>query len=180
MNFLWWIEFATKDSKGLFPMTFDSKQETGKTDIISTPSGVLANGRLKWHYVEDFFGNVCNFIDGIKGNYDWYDDVYSGNLSYSANQQYLPYVTRSLGWDSNHPFLCMPKEIGTFEDGMNTYFCDNGDISEQGELYFGGRSYRKASGLELENEGISMFTRNTKNYKQLHIGSRLLYCPNEV
>lgn len=200
MNFLFWIEFANKNSQQLFGMSLGTKQKSGGTDIITTPSGVLENGRLKWHYIEDFFGNVYEFLDGVYCSYYNYEGKYNAvadvsnigreftTFSFENELSYRPArispsttaygLIKSLGWDENNPFLCMPKEMGINAD-YDSYFGDCAWIAS-------GNNYAFITGSPAKTdmylvEGITYITSaNIGQSSSTNGGTRLLYCPNGV
>jgi len=177
MNFLWLIEFANKNSQELFPMTYTSKLNTGGTDSLTTPSGFLtSNKRFRWHYIEDFFGNMAEALDGVTGNSLASADpsIYNDNgtnyntLGYTVTWTEGSYI-KALGWDNNNPFLCMPAEIG---GGGSTYFCDclYGTL-RQGNWCFCGGDY---GGHYMDVSGL-FFLYQYNTYGAF--GARLLYKP---
>ena len=179
MNFLFLIEFANKSSNTLFPMTYSSLQQTRLTNAITTPSGVLSNGRLKWHYIEDIFGNITELLEGVYGNF--YATADSSKFGDIDSYEQLPY-TNSINsewlelyyWDNENPFLCMFRTGGS----ENTHFCEKAitmtDIQGLNYAYVCGKSC-----LDAENNYYGMFGID-KAYKTSQFGVRLLYCPNGV
>ena len=177
MNFLFLIEFANKNSSSLFPMTYNAKQKMTLTDTITTPSGVLDNGRLRWHYIEDIFGNIKEWLEGVYGNfYATADSSKFGEGGYnelayfnSSNATNL----KNYKWDNDNLFLCMFDSTGgdgyfnekvvTMKDDQistYTYVCGK-DYTDNTNNYFG------MFGIDvLENTSFA--------------GARLLYCPNGV
>jgi len=132
MNFLWWIEYATKNSKSIMGGRIagsgtgggTSMCACGGTDSVTTPSGFNpVTGQMKWHGIEDFIGNTQEFIDGISGSAnnkvyvcsdaskfsdtagaDGYEQVsYTYNLSDGG-------CIKAFGWDDDHPFMVYPTK----------------------------------------------------------------------
>lgn len=143
MTFLWWIEWSTKNSqsimRGKTSTTGGVPCRTGGTDHVNTPSGFdTITEQMRYHYIEDFIGNYCEFIDGVSGNTDnkvWVssnpDDYADANGP--TNYKQLAYTTsgsnsciKAFGWDSENPFLCYYSKVdwGSYKKG----FCDFGAI----------------------------------------------------
>lgn len=145
LMFLWWIEFANKNSQavmkgreyGTGTAGGSSRRNTGGTDGIETPSGFeTVYGQMRWHNIEDWVGNMWRFRDGVcmpawGGDYHVTDDptkfadttenMYT--LAYKAPLQYNNPCIAAYGWDPDHPFMCLPCE--TVNNGSyNSYFCD--------------------------------------------------------
>lgn len=153
MMFLWWIEFANKNSqaimKGRESGTGTSggsgRRNTGGTDGLETPSGFeTVYGQMRWHGIEDFVGNMMRFKDGICVG-AWNDYYYVTNnpadfADATTNMVTLSYKSpvnngnciAAYGWDADHPFMCMPCETVN-NNNYNTYFCDG--------IYLNGSSY---------------------------------------
>ena len=187
LNFLFLIEFANKDSSSLFPMTYDELQECGGTDNIETPSGVLENGRLKWHYIEDFFGNLLEFTDGVISNKQIYYFTtnpsnygeYYSYTEFSIQKTMDGFCIASFGWDSNNPFICVPQ-ILIDNSNYDTYFADRSvadDRYDHQVCETGGLSY----GILTDGE-YGVFSTEFSQYdsRSTATGTRLLYCPNGV
>ena len=68
LDFLWLIEFATKNSDAVMLGYKNALGICGATDNLTAPSGQLSNGgRMRWRYIEDFIGNGYEFFDGVYG-----------------------------------------------------------------------------------------------------------------
>lgn len=68
LDFLWLIEFATKNSDAVMLGYKNALGICGATDNLTAPSGQLSNGgRMRWRYIEDFIGNGYEFFDGAYG-----------------------------------------------------------------------------------------------------------------
>ena len=59
MMFLWWIEWADKNSQNIMRgVDNGTARNTGGTDSLSTPSGFnTSTQQMRWHYIEDYIGN---------------------------------------------------------------------------------------------------------------------------
>ena len=141
MTFLWWIEWAYKNSSYIMDgAVYESSPcQTGGTNEVSTPSGHSATtGQMRYHYIEDFIGNFFEYIDGVSGSTDnkvWVssnpDDYADANGP--ANYKQLSYATsgsrnciRAFGWDPENPFLCYysKADLSVWDTG----FCDDGHL----------------------------------------------------
>lgn len=138
MTFLWWIEWATKNSANIMTGNTESGgyRQTGGTDEVSTPSGFnTTTEQMRYHYIEDFVGNYYEFIDGVSGNTDskvWVSnnpDDYA-DTNGPANYKQLAYATsgseciKAFGWDADNPFLCYYSKASG--DSYTQGFCDYG------------------------------------------------------
>lgn len=187
--FLWFIEFATKNSEsvmvGKTSATGSSPCNCGGTDSVTTPSGFnTTTKQMRYHYIEDFIGNYLEFVDGSVGNgskggaqYVTADPSKFGDSS--ANHTALSFnapntsgnCLAALGWDTNNPFLCLPIE--TVNNGSyNTYFCDYGSTSNNVVLCVG--ASWSSSGASY---GVSHFYRDGASASYGNVGGRLLYKP---
>lgn len=150
--FLWWIEWATKDSasvmtgciSGTGTTAGTAMMPTGGTDGVTTPSGYeLTRHQMRYHYIEDFVGNQLQWVDGIyrlgygSTIYD-YATADPSKYAYCESTSYASYLNKlgfpnptsnsnqtiaAFGWDVNNPFLCGPTATVT-NSSYNTYFCD--------------------------------------------------------
>lgn len=144
LMFLWWIEFATKNSQSV--MSGSSKIiTTGGTDSIYNEeygdnfcvSGYAAGRQMVWHGIEDYIGGIQEWEDGMTSNgtaggdlyasdvYTLYDDYSNGSKMTSLSYKIIGTggTLMSLGWDETKPFLCLP--ISTIKDYSYTKgFCD--------------------------------------------------------
>lgn len=193
MLFLWWIEWATKDSSSIMTGRIrdsgtsggKSACNTGGTDSVSTPSGHnTSTAQMRYHYIEDFVGNYFEFVDGSVGTsssggvqYVTADPAYFGDTSANHNSLAFNSPTTSgsclaaMGWDDNNPFLCLPKETVS-NNSYNTYFCDYAATSNRTVLYCG--AYWSDF---VAYTGVSNFDRTDISTSFNIAGGRLLYKP---
>ena len=139
---LWWIEFATKDSRSIMTgriyksgnKSGCSIRPCGGTDSVPTPSGYEPEyDQMRYHYIEDFIGNVWEMIDGIcmsgEGERDYVTADPTKFNDSPADKSALPWVNptsdvvAAYGWDPDNPFLFMPIETVKNSD-CNTHFCN--------------------------------------------------------
>lgn len=167
LDFLWLIEFATKNSEAVMWGYTSYGGSCGATDSLTVPSGQLASqGRMRWRYIEDFIGNGLEFFDGLTGykatdtESNYKDDTTTGELTFSPCSGYF----KSLQIDPSKPFIAIPQLSG----GSNsTYYCDyayfnGGAVSYRGR-YSAGSVY-----------GLFYISGASASAYDSYIGSRLL------
>lgn len=185
---LWWIEFATKDSRSITTgRIYNSGNKSGcslrpcgGTDSVPTPSGYEPEyEQMRYHYIEDFIGNMWEMVDGIYMTGDGEHDYVTAD---PANFSEKPDGKKPLsfanpesneiaayGWDPDNPFLFMP--IATVDnDDCDTYFC-NYVFRYTGlpVLLAGARYYDSNAGCGLSYVGCTYASDSDAGY-----GSRLL------
>lgn len=189
MQFLWYIEWANKDSQSIMrgrDATYGSKRvNTGGTDSLSTPSGFnTSTGQMRWHYIEDYLGNLMEFVDGATGasgsstyyvtaDPSKFNDTGTGMntlaYTYPSNASSSNRCVSALGWDDNNPFLVLPKEqTGT---DYTIHFCDSNQASNNVVLYCG--AWYNSSDA---NYGVCYFNWRERLFAGT-VGGRLLYKP---
>ena len=190
LMFLWWIEFANKDSQSIMP-TGSSGKATGGTDSFYNEteganfcvSGYnTSTAQMIWHGIEDFVGNGFEWEDGITGNgtaggsryvsddYTKYDDYSSGSrmdLYPYASPIYNGDCIESLAWDDNHPFLVQPLTVRNDGD-YTTGFCDT--VNTSNNIV----SYRGVSNQVVARQGMSCFENDIRTRTRSYIGCRLM------
>ena len=185
---LWFIEFATKKSDSIMTGRIaasgtqggNAVRQTGGTDNLSTPSGFeTAYGQMRYHYIEDFIGNMQEFVDGVCckgiGDYDYVTDDPANFSDDTTGKSPLCYPVpnnnwlTALGWDSDNPFMCMPAETNGGSD--TTFFCDYSDSAGASYpvLYCGAHYYNASS-----NCGLTFFCRYGAGLSNAYRGGRLL------
>lgn len=189
LMFLWWIEFANKNSATIMTGTQYGKT-TGNTDTIYNEedgdnfcvSGYNTSTlQMVWHGIEDYIGNGLELEDGITGNgtsggeqyvsddYTLYDDYSSGSQmsALAFNLQTTGSCLEALGWDEAKPFLCQPiatRSDSNFVSGFCDFTSTNNDI-----ISFRG-SYTPSSAYY----GVSSFSRGGISGTFKDIGCRLM------
>lgn len=187
MMFLWWIEFANKDSQSIMRGVDNrTARSTGGTDSLTSPSGFnTSTKQMRYHYIEDFVGNYYEFVEGSVGNGtagstqyvtadpSKFSDNTSGlnALAFNSPASGNGNCIAAFGWDHNNPFLVLPKEVVN-NGSNNTYFCDYGSTSNNVVCYCG--AYWSNSGADV---GVSCFVRGLSAYSSSSVGGRLLYKP---
>ena len=169
LDFLWLIEFATKNSDAVMQGYTSYNGTCGATDSLTVPSGQLSNGgRMRWRYIEDFIGNGYEFFDGAYGLGATQDESKYGqtvtDVEYSA---YSGYCLSALKISENYPLLAVPG--GYVSNGnYNTYFCDCVYSASGAYVYFRGRNATSA------NDGLFQWNYDGSTNTSAGIGSRLL------
>lgn len=159
---LWFIEFATKKSDSIMTGRISGSGtqggsevcQTGGTDNLGTPSGFeTAYGQMRYHYIEDFIGNLQEYVDGVcckgVGDYDYvtddpdnFSDDTTGKTPLCYHVPNNSWIT-ALGWDNDNPFMCMPAETNGGSD--TTFFCDYSDsASASNPVLCSGANYSSA------------------------------------
>ena len=185
---LWFIEFATKKSDSMMTgrIAYSGTQggssvcQTGGTDNLSTPSGFETTyGQMRYHYIEDFIGNMLEFVDGVcckgVGDYDYVTDDPDNFTDDTTGKTPLCYPVpnnnwlTALGWDNDNPFMCMPAETN---GGSNTtFFCDYSDNAGATYLVlFCGARFNYADA----NYGLTYICRSDAGGNNTSRGGRLI------
>lgn len=169
LDFLWLIEFATKNSDAVMQGYTSYNGTCGATDSLTVPSGQLSNGdRMRWRYIEDFIGNGYEFFDGAYGLGATQDESKYGqtvtDVEYSA---YSGYCLSALKISETYPLLAVPG--GYVSNGnYNTYFCDCVGSASGACVCYRGRGGTSASG------GLFRWNVYGSTNTSGDIGSRLL------
>ena len=188
LTFLWYIEFATKNEQSIMTgRIYDSGKrggcsmcKTGGADSIKTPSGYETEyGQMRYHYIEDFIGNLFEYVDGVvggnEGEHDYVTDDIKRFSDNTENKNPLVYnvppcgYVTALGWDSDNPFMCLPAESD--EDADDEYFCTYSDSADSScPVLYCGAHYDNA----YANYGLSYFYRGIAGDSNANRGGRLL------
>ena len=185
---LWWIEFATKDSRSITTgriyksgnKSGCSPRPCGGTDGMTTPSGYEPEyEQMRYHWIEDFIGNMWEMVDGIymngAGEHDYvtadpenFSEKPDGKKPLSFTNPASNEVA-AYGWDPDNPFLFMP--IATVDnDDCDTYFCNYAfHYSGIPVMLAGARYYNAYAGC-----GLSCVDCASASVSVASCGSRLL------
>lgn len=185
---LWWIEFATKDSESVMTGRIrlsgtkggESRCACGGTDTVETPSGFEpAYAQMRFHYIEDFIGNVYEITDGVfsngVGQYEYVTADPSKFGESSSGKSPLPWVTpanegiAAYGWDPDNPFLFMPIEVVN-NSSYDTFFCDQTEHYTGVPVLVTGARYN-GKGKDC---GVSRVLQAAASFSAAHLGSRLI------
>lgn len=148
IQMLYVVEFANLNSQAMLGSGWTSKSEsavTGSTAELGNRSGYLGvNGnQISYRGIEDFFGNVWEFVDGLlikdDGYYMTNNPAYFGNASNSTRIAITPltdtddskngYVTE-MERNSAIDYCFFPKATGGSD---STYYCDYFWVHDKGE-----------------------------------------------
>ncbi len=190
--FLFWIEFATTASNTIMTGRFNGSGTaggntiipTGGTDALKTPSGYeLKYKQMRYHYIEDFIGNVMEYVDGIYsqtyGSKEYvtadtskFADSTTGHeqLSYTNPPTNYSYPTiATIGWDKNHPFMVLPTTTMN-NSNYNTLYCQRDTGRGSNLVLYTGQCWS-----HIENGGgVYSFGHAAVSTAYSDIGSRLL------
>lgn len=189
MLFLWWIEFATKNSADIMTGAVGGSGTsgsyrvcaTGGTDSVLTPSGFEPlRAQMRYHYIEDFVGNLYEYVDGVysegMSTPDYvtdkpqnFSESVDGKTPVSVNAPSYGCLAAFL-WDSDKPFLCTPCYAVSNED-CDTYFCDRvvHNISEPSVLSVG-----SVYGMDYASRGITWHNYMAAGSQSTLTGARLI------
>jgi hypothetical protein len=188
LTFLWWIEWATKNSESIMvgktSTTGSSALNTGGTDSVSTPSGFnTSTKQMRYHYIEDFIGNYWEFIDGISGrnssNNLWVcadptkytDTVGDSNYSATFYSTSISGWCSAYGWDATNPFMAFGTKSG---GGSSSGFCDYQYAPSSSYPVVCSGACWNYSG---SNYGLCYFGNTSAGSAGGNFGARLLYLP---
>lgn len=167
LDFLWLIEFATKNSDSVMRGLTSYGGSCGATDSLTVPSGQLSDGgRMRWRYIEDFIGNGLEFFDGLTGykatddETKYKDDNSTGDLTFSSCSGYF----QALKIDATKPILAVPQQSG---GSSATYYCDYA-------YFYGSAVYCRGRYSSNADCGLFCWYNASATYAYGYIGSRLL------
>lgn len=167
LDFLWLIEFATKNSESVMWGLTSYGQNCGGTDSLTVPSGQLGSqGRMRWRYIEDFIGNGLEFFDGLTGykatddESKYKDDTTTGDLTFAQCSGYF----QALKIDTTKPLLAVPQQTGA---SGTTYFCDYA-------AFVGSAVYCRGRYGASANYGLFCISSTDASSTRGNSGSRLL------
>lgn len=135
---LFHVEFATLNSQSIHPGYTGGTEAklTGGTDNVVAASGATGAGnthQFKYRGVEDLWGNLYQFVDGVNINdhQAWVCNdarVYASNV-FADPYEKLGYVNLNvnswvseMGYDPKHPYAQLPTKGG---GGTTTYYADH-------------------------------------------------------
>ena len=188
LQMLYLVEYADYDAQaklGMGVVNTGSTVTMGGTDELGMNSGCLVNDgahSMIYRGIEDIFGNVAEFIDGINIkdyqayiNYDfrtYWSDTFDGDykpLGY-VNANGYGWITK-IGYDSSNPLIGLPTTVTSEETDYNASIKD-GYYSNSGErILVAGGAYNNSD----NNSGLwlSVADSGSRNYRG-NVGSRLV------
>lgn len=188
VNLLMYIEYASLDIQGVIGpgISNSSKQNTGGSDSMAGHTGRAAGTAdavaVKWRNIENWWGNVWTWVDGINingGAYYWClnpasfaDDTASNYTSagYSVPTNLSASYIKTLGLNASHPWFRMPLAAG---GSATTFFCDYAYTNTGWRAARFGNSYSGATGCGPACWNLGYASSRT----DFGIGCRLLYFP---
>lgn len=191
MMFLWWIEWATKKSDSIMSGRISgsgtgggsSVCACGGTDSVPTPSGFNpTTAQMRYHYIEDFVGNLYEWVDGAVWNTNLYvtadPSLYSDSSSNlelwgkNGNRDKTSGSVIAFGWDSSQPFLIWSTKTNKNDtSSYNTGFCDYCSTTDSSyPVVCSGAGYSNSSAVI----GLSYFYQYNASYTYSNLGGRLL------
>lgn len=184
LQLLYLVEYANYDSQTILGNgnVNGSVINSGGCDTLGMKSGCLANDSrhsVIYRGIEDIFGNIYQFVDGINIKdyvaYICYDpskyvvDKFDGDYTVVGYNNHSSNVSwcKELGYDSNNPLISFPRVSG---GSSTTYTCDNYYCSRGNKIVLvGGRwTYGLYCGLWCWS------CTNTSSSSSSNFGSRLL------
>ena len=154
-------------------------------NLTGRPAGTDGKTGVVYRGIEDFWGNVWEWVDGVNWNNGSYyvcnnpanyaDDTATNYtaLSYKgATNWNSSYITEE-GLDSgNNPHVMLPAAAGSGSE--STYMCDGCWSSAGWRVFLHSGSWRYGSICGL----FTAYLDDTSSYSDAGIGSRLLYIPS--
>lgn len=167
LEFLWLIEFATKDSDSVMRGYTSYSGACGATDTMTAPSAQTSSGgRMRWRYIEDFIGNGYEWVDGVFGTYIKHDESEYSEANVGDSKQGLNGCLSALKIDSKYPLHAYPG-AAVSNGSYNTYFCDS--------IYFNsGYVYCRGRGGTYVSYGLFSWYYCGPGNTSASFGSRLL------
>lgn len=188
INLLMYIEYASLDMQGVIGpgISNTSKQNTGGSDSMAGHTGRAAGTAdavaVKWRNIENWWGNVWTWVDGLNVNggvYYWClnpanfaDDTASNytTAGYSVPTNLSGSYIKTLGLNASHPWFRMPLAAG---GSATTYFCDFAYTNTGWRVAGFGGGYGVTTGCGPACWRLDIASSNA--YATL--GCRLLYLP---
>jgi hypothetical protein len=179
-----YIMFATTNTQSIFQgrVSFDSKIETGNTDYIKYKNGMdKATGQHKIFGIEDLWGHVWEFIDGVNfleeqilicRDPDKYDSInITADYEYFGDRPMTNGYVTEMTFNPAYPNFQFPKTLG----GSSSIYYADYYYQETGQrIAFKGGNW--SNGL---NAGLSYwFSDYSASNTNSNIGGRLLRRPS--
>lgn len=184
IQLLYLVEYADYNSQsklGQGNVSSGSIKNSGGCNSLGMKSGCLGDGgsyQVIYRGLEDIFGNIFQFVDGINISsykaYICYDPTKYAVDTFSGNYQDVGYTNNNssgygskLGYNSNHPLISFPTEVaGSTNAGTCDYYISN---SGNRVVWVGG-GYNSSDYAGLWYWDCSYTSSGTFSY----LGSRLL------
>lgn len=185
IQLLYLVEYANYDSQNILGqgnVNNNSILTSGECNNLGMKSGCLVNNgkhSVIYRGLEDIFGNIFQFVDGINMKsrvaYICYDPSKYADNTFSGNYTAIGYTNgssngyiKTLGYDANNPLISLPTASG---ESSSTYIPDYYYQSIGNRIVLVGGRYDHGSHAGLWFWGLS----NTSSVANTYIGARLLY-----
>ena len=187
LQMLYLVEYADYNSQAKLGLGYTNSSHTalvnsGQCDVLGMKSGSrdgTDNTSIIYRGIEDIFGNVWQFVDGINiRNYkayicynadkyavDKFNDGYTA-LGYTNASGSNAYISK-LGYDSANPMVALPVEVA---GSSNTDVCDHYWQAEGDRIALVG-------GAWVDNSQAGLWCWNLDNFSSAasgYVGARLL------
>ena len=192
INQLFMVEFATVNSQTIFVGYTNASvvSETGLTDVINHSSGYTENGSFKYRGIENIYGNVWKYVDGI-----FFDiaDIYISTDPYNYTNPFtsdnvvgysLVSTKRSLSEGSYKSLMIFEEDASFVYPSYNgitsfgDYTVESKTNRETGITTYGQiMVYGGTCGFTTRSGIWCMFSEIQHNYTNIYYGSRLVYKP---
>ena len=193
---LFYVEFATVNSQSVmygYTKENSGKIDNGTTDVIvsssgSTSSNIDGKSAMKYRGIENLWGNIYQWVDGLYINNNLTENnifvnkkpsTYANYTGENTQYYYIGYnkinsdvvwISR-MGYDGNNPFIQLPKELG---GTSSTKYADYYGFNTSGKTVMrigGAWSDNTLAGLTFIGIGsVSTFT-------SISVGTRIMKKP---
>lgn len=177
---LYIIKYGNLNSQSALGMGYvagSAAKVSGQTNANGMYYGTTSSTQsVKFAGIEDFWGNVYDWIDGFYCGSNWniltgykeYNNTGSGytNNGQGASSNVSGYISKTQGINSNTGFV-----IKTGNGSSNTYYADYGALCASGLPDFGG--YWSYSG---DAGAFRLYVNDSASYADATLGARLSYC----
>lgn len=190
VTMLYLVEYADWDSQSVIGKGNASGSaviNTGGTDSMTyhtgRPAGTDGLTSIQYRGIEDLWGNVLQWVDGINFNgtlayycttrTDFKDDVSGGysKLSYACAASAYGSYPKAHGFDATAPWIFLPTEVG----GSNTTYIPDIWCLPSGWKVFGVGGY---NGTALNAGLLSRYALYSSSDANVYNGGRLLFIPD--
>ena len=187
------VEFATTNAQAAIGRGYcDSNSaalSTGSCNNVANltgrPAGTDGKTGVVYRGIEDFWGNVWEWVDGVNWNGGTYyvcnnpanyaDDTATNYtaLSYKGATNWSSSYITTEGLDTgNNPHVMLPSAAGSGSE--STYYCDACWSSTGWKVFLHGGGWGDGSNCGL----FTAYLNGTSSYSSTNFGSRLLYIPS--
>ena len=187
------VEFATTNAQAAIGRGYcDSNSaalSTGSCNNVANltgrPAGTDGKTDVVYRGIEDFWGNVWEWVDGVNWNGGTYyvcnnpanyaDDTATNYtaLSYKGNTGWSSSYITTEGLDTgNNSHVMLPSAAGSGSE--STYYCDTCWSSTGWKMFRRGGDWASGSLCGLFTANLY----NASSYSNTNVGSRLLYIPS--